>query len=477
MHSHHLLAALCCTITSFAQKSDTLFIYYKSGQYNISGMDKQRLDSFLARGWDRISVNGYTDETDSEEYNLKLSQKRSGTVYRYILAKNFPAGNIEEQYFGETMPLADNETEDGRALNRRTLIAGYQYPRVKVKAAVPLVNAMQPLTRELDNGFIITYRPGTLPEDMAAYFGSGSGSVFQLVTNTTEMRENNLFNNTTRGEILSSMLIICGQRMNPCSLDSPILVQVPVPAHIKCPVSKVKFFNAVLERGRRIWQEETRLLTTDTINGRPYVGVWLNNFCECVNFDFKIDPDCFDTDSTRVFYTMGTIRNLSTELYGLNSVYMPRMINDSTQSIIYLKHKLQDAALSFYLYKDKRRIRGYKNKQLADFPFDSASGRYLLGTGSKQFFFPRLDVWDVVLKVNGDRYRVPEDDRKFNFTYLQYKKDSILVDFTITESGRRVTVYRDQPLSKLPYDSVRGRYVIDRKFLKESQQKKSVAGR
>ncbi|MGQ0737731.1 MAG: OmpA family protein [Bacteroidota bacterium] len=473
----HLLAALCCTLASYAQKTDTLVLFYKPDQYSLSKPDQQKLDSFLLRNWDRIVINGYTDETESDEYNIELSKKRSGEVHKYFLQKNYPLNYMSSQSFGESRPQADNSSDNGRALNRRTEIIGVRFFRASVKPAAPATDLMLPVTKILDNGFIITYRPGLLPQYMAENFEAGSGSDFRLITNTMQMRQNNLYNNTTNGEILSSVLIICGQRMDPCNLDSAILIKVPLPAGIKCPISKVKFFNAVAERGKLIWQEETRLLTPDTINGMPYIGVWMNNFCGCINFDFKIDPGCFDIDSTRVFYTNGTIKNLTTELQGLNSVYMPGKLNDSTHSVVYLKNQLNGAPVSFALYKDKKRIKGYKDKRITDFPYDEASSSYWLSSGSKQFYFPRLDVWDVVLTVNGDRYRVPEEKNRFNFTYLQYKTDSILVDFTITGSKRRETVYRNLPLSSLPYDEAKGYYVIDKMFLKELNQKTSVAGR
>src|SRR5262249_49299213 len=148
----------------------------------------------------------HTDETDEEEYNLQLSGKRSAAVYKYFMSKNIQSGIVSSKFFGESMPMADNSTEEGKAMNRRTEIIGYQFPRIVAK---PVVDPMKPVTRTLDNGFIITYRPGTIPADMAANFAAGSGMDFQMVTNTMEMRQNNMYNNTTRGEILSSVLIVC----------------------------------------------------------------------------------------------------------------------------------------------------------------------------------------------------------------------------------------------------------------------------
>ena len=85
-------------------------------------------------------------------------------------------------------------------------------------------------------------------------------------------------------------------------------------------------------------------------------------------------------------------------------------------------------------------------------------------------------MWDVVLKVNGVRYRVAEDKNKFAFIYLNHKKDSILVDFTIMESRKRMTQYKNQPLESLPFDTITGYRIIDKKFLKTLKEKESFAG-
>ena len=172
----------------------------------------KNLTSSCYYGWDRIFITGYTDEMDEEDYNLTLSKKRSGEVRQYIHQKRFPDSLVSEKYFGEAMPFADNDTEDGRALNRRTEIIGYRFPGITLK---PKEDPMKEVTTTLDNGFIITYRPGVLPGYLATNFASGSGIDFQFISNTTEMRQNNFYNNTTNGEILSSVLIICSGQISP----------------------------------------------------------------------------------------------------------------------------------------------------------------------------------------------------------------------------------------------------------------------
>ena len=70
----------------------------------------------------RIEVAGHTDSTGSEAYNLQLSVKRANAVRRFLIQQGVPADNIEAVGYGESRPIAENTTEDGRAQNRRVEI-------------------------------------------------------------------------------------------------------------------------------------------------------------------------------------------------------------------------------------------------------------------------------------------------------------------------------------------------------------------
>ncbi len=470
----HLLAAVLCALVSYSQRTDTITLFYKPDKYSVSKLDKQKLDSFLLRGWDRLCINGYTDETEGEEYNLQLSKKRSGEVYWYLLEKNIAANAIATQYFGEALPQADNTTDDGRALNRRTTVVGYKFAKITIK---PKDDPMKPVTKKLDNGFIITYKPGGIPDYLSNNFESGYGLDFQVISNTVEMRQNNLFNNTTNGEILSSVLIFRGNGLNPCKLDSPIMIRVPINVSTNCPIQKIKFFNAVAEKGKMIWQEQEKLLYPEVIDGKQYLRVWIDNFCEYINFDIKIDPDCFDLDSTKIRYVNANIRNLSVELYGLNSVYLPRKIDNNTHSLLFEKNKLYNAPVSFTLYDGKRRVKVFRNRSVERLPYDSINNQYIISTASHKFYFPRSKVFDVVLKVNGDNYRVYPENRKCEIVYLNQKKEKILVDFSIVDGRGRYIVYHDQPLELLPFDKNSGYYVIDKELIKTLKHKGTLASK
>ncbi len=69
-----------------------------------------------------IDVYGHTDSTGSDAFNQTLSEKRAQTVMNYLVSKGVPAARIRSQGFGETMPVADNNTADGRTKNRRVEI-------------------------------------------------------------------------------------------------------------------------------------------------------------------------------------------------------------------------------------------------------------------------------------------------------------------------------------------------------------------
>src|SRR6185503_18877773 len=341
------------------------------------------------------------------------------------------------------------------------------FARVRIR---PNPGPPTPVTRTLDNGLIVTYRPGSIPDYLAANFEAGLANNFQLVSNTFQMRQNNLFNNTTRGEILSSVMIVCGSQVSPCQLDSPIVLKVPIPDNIVCPISKVKFFNATLEQGKYIWQEQSKSLYPEVIGGRKYIRIMLNDLCTCFNFDFKVDPDCFETDTTQMLIVNADIKNLTAELRGLNSVYIPRKVNDSTYEVLYLKNKLNRAAITFALYNGRRRIRSFRDQPFTGFPYDRANKQYIFKTSSLKIDFPRLEVLDVVLRVNKDAYRVVPEKNRYSFLYLNREAESITVDFSVAGPKGRAIIYKAQPIESIPFDEKKGCRVIDKRFIKYLQQ-------
>jgi outer membrane protein OmpA-like peptidoglycan-associated protein len=56
----------------------------------------------------------------SDEFNLILSENRAKAVYNYLVNNGIDANRLQYKGFGKTTPIATNETEEGRAMNRRT---------------------------------------------------------------------------------------------------------------------------------------------------------------------------------------------------------------------------------------------------------------------------------------------------------------------------------------------------------------------
>ncbi|MBL8002446.1 MAG: OmpA family protein [Flavobacteriales bacterium] len=68
----------------------------------------------------KIEVGGHTDNVGADADNLKLSDQRANAVRDFLVKKGIEAARITAKGYGETKPMAPNDTEEGRALNRRT---------------------------------------------------------------------------------------------------------------------------------------------------------------------------------------------------------------------------------------------------------------------------------------------------------------------------------------------------------------------
>jgi outer membrane protein OmpA-like peptidoglycan-associated protein len=78
-----------------------------------------------------ILLEGHTDSTGTEEYNLDLSKKRSQSVANYLATRNVNPARFTIMGYGESQPIASNETSEGRAQNRRAEVAIYANEKLK----------------------------------------------------------------------------------------------------------------------------------------------------------------------------------------------------------------------------------------------------------------------------------------------------------------------------------------------------------
>lgn len=98
-------------------------IYFGSGKANILPLSFVILDAvadLLQKNPEiKIRIEGHTDSMGRDDLNMKLSQARAESVMKYLIKKGVTAERLEAKGYGETMPIADNTTPDGRAKNRR----------------------------------------------------------------------------------------------------------------------------------------------------------------------------------------------------------------------------------------------------------------------------------------------------------------------------------------------------------------------
>ncbi len=81
-----------------------------------------------------VLIEGHTDADGSDAHNMELSEARAQSVRRQLIATGVKAGRLSTVGYGETQPVADNATAEGKSQNRRVEIAIYANDRMK-KAA------------------------------------------------------------------------------------------------------------------------------------------------------------------------------------------------------------------------------------------------------------------------------------------------------------------------------------------------------
>ena len=101
---------------NFDFNSAALTTVSKSNLDKLAGVMVQYPDT-------NINVYGHTDSKGTDEYNLTLSQKRANSVIDYLVSKGIARTRLNAMGMGEKDPIATNETEAGRAQNRRVEFA------------------------------------------------------------------------------------------------------------------------------------------------------------------------------------------------------------------------------------------------------------------------------------------------------------------------------------------------------------------
>jgi OmpA-OmpF porin, OOP family len=105
----------------------TVQVHFKSNSAVITEGDKVDLDrvaaNLTALGFVSGTIVGYTDSVGSDAFNQALSERRAKAVAAYLESKGIATGRIVPSGAGESQPVADNATEEGRAQNRRVVLS------------------------------------------------------------------------------------------------------------------------------------------------------------------------------------------------------------------------------------------------------------------------------------------------------------------------------------------------------------------
>ncbi len=98
-------------------------VFFDFNKYELkpeSFSELDRLVDFLKQNLNmEIELGGHTDNVGNEDYNNKLSQQRTESVVNYLVSKGIQKSRLQAKGYGKSKPIATNDTEEGRSINRR----------------------------------------------------------------------------------------------------------------------------------------------------------------------------------------------------------------------------------------------------------------------------------------------------------------------------------------------------------------------
>ena len=107
-------------VITLSDAGDVLFAFNKS---DLTPSMQSHLDALMPtlQSADVVSIKviGHTDSVGSDAYNQALSERRASSVAAYLLSQGLAPNKLTSEGKGQSQPVADNETEEGRAKNRR----------------------------------------------------------------------------------------------------------------------------------------------------------------------------------------------------------------------------------------------------------------------------------------------------------------------------------------------------------------------
>lgn len=107
-------------------KIELPIIYFANDSYEVTPTERAKLKQFVETLGEKrpsIILHGHTDWNRSDEYNDQLGQHRSEAVLLSLVNIGYPAEKLATASLGESQPIADNHTAQGRQLNRRVTLS------------------------------------------------------------------------------------------------------------------------------------------------------------------------------------------------------------------------------------------------------------------------------------------------------------------------------------------------------------------
>ncbi|HRX31428.1 MAG TPA: OmpA family protein [Tenuifilaceae bacterium] len=99
-------------------------IFFETDSYQLKPESTVELDKLVEllkqNPTLKIQISGHTDNQGTEEYNIALSENRAKSVVEYLISKGISPERLTSKGYGESMPISTNNTDEGRAQNRRT---------------------------------------------------------------------------------------------------------------------------------------------------------------------------------------------------------------------------------------------------------------------------------------------------------------------------------------------------------------------
>lgn len=373
---------------------DTVRLMFNTNKYELTPSHIKAIDSLLlVKGQiSRIKVAGHTDNVGSDAFNQKLSEKRAASVYNYLKTHGIDTALLFVKFYGSSDPRVANTNSENQAANRRVdIVSAFIDTESIAKPQAPPPPKQFHLTFSngvkmnfIEGDYNKTVEAGLVASDVSN--GGGGASPVTLITNTTEMRSNNMLTMTTGNEPLISNLVCCFNR-ELCSASKAVEILVPVREPLQCAVENLILWDQVLdENGRTKWAPSKEKPEMFEMEGKKYFVFKRIPPCGCVNFDFKLVPGCGKVDTFTLevrknskkpkLFTKVTIKKVEVEDATANMLYEAEGNGRGGYTLMVLDASKETAKFTVRLTDKKNSAYRINAVALSAFQFDKATNTY-----------------------------------------------------------------------------------------------------